>query len=168
MEEIILCGKCNKLKGKEEGCCNCGRPSLYSEEILVKAREYIDSCEDENVQMVKQVNEKKGYELFENKVKVKLPTIEGLALHLQINKTTVYEWRKVYEEFTNLIEELLQKQANALINNGLSGDYNSTIAKVLLTKHGYREGQDITTNDKDLPIPILGGQTNVHQDDSSK
>jgi hypothetical protein len=26
-----------------------------------------------------------------------------------------------------------------LINNGLSGDYNPTIAKVLLSKHGYRE-----------------------------
>ena len=32
-----------------------------------------------------------------------------------------------------------------------------TIAKVLLTKHGYREGIDQTTNDKDLPTPILGG-----------
>ncbi len=33
------------------------------------------------------------------------------------------------------------------MNNGLSGDYNPTIAKVLLTKHGYREGIEATGKD---------------------
>jgi hypothetical protein len=47
---------------------------------------------------------------------------------------------------------LRAKQADRLLNNGLAGTYNSTIAKVLLTKHGYREGIDATTNDKDIGI----------------
>ena len=161
---VIYCGKCNKPKGKEEGSCKCGRPTDYSEEILIKTREYIDNCEDEDVQKVKQSNEEKGYEMYENKVKVKLPTIEGLARYLGINKTTIYEWCKIHSEFSNYIDELMAKQAERLVNNGLSGDYNSTIAKVLLTKHGYREGIDQTTNDKDLPVPIYGGQSSTTKD----
>ena len=31
-----------------------------------------------------------------------------------------------------------------LINKGLSGDHNPTIAKVLLTEHGYREGTELS------------------------
>ena len=55
-----------------------------NEEILHKTREYIDSCEDEDRQLVKQSNEGKGYEMYENKIKVNLPTIEGLALYLKV------------------------------------------------------------------------------------
>jgi len=118
------------------------RPVEYKEEYVSKTIEYINSCEDS-------INEI-------GKLVVKLPSIEGLALYLDINKTTVYEWEKTYDEFSNVIDTLRGKQAEKLLNNGLSNTYNSTIAKVLLTKHGYREGIDQTTNDKDLPTPILG------------
>lgn len=83
--------------------------------------------------------------------KVKIPTVEGLALFLGITRETLYNWEKLYPEFFSIMERLRQKQADALISNGLSGDYNPTIAKVLLTKHGYREGQEISGPDgKDL------------------
>lgn len=126
-----------------------GRPTDYSEEIVTKAQEYIDSCEDEEYDYHKTRGDKS--DSYEYKVKVKLPTIEGLAFFLRIDKTTIYEWEKKYPKFSNVINDLRSKQANMLINKGLSGDYNPTIAKVLLTKHGYREGLDQTTNDKDLP-----------------
>lgn len=111
------------------------RPTIYSDEIITKTQEYIDLCED-------------------TEGKVRLPTIEGLAFHLKIHKDTIHTWRKEEDkqEFSDLIEELLSKQGDRLVNKGLSGDYNPTIAKVLLTKHGYREGIDATTNDKDLPF----------------
>ena len=151
-----ICGRCNKPKGNGEGFCNCGRPPKYNQEIIDKTREYIDCCEDENQQLIKQSGDNKngGYESFENKLKVNLPTLEGLAYHLKVNKDTIQEWRKDHSEFSVLITELLAKQAKELINKGLSGDYNPTIAKVLLTKHGYREGIDQTTNDKEISIPI--------------
>lgn len=128
-----------------------GRPTEYKEDILVKAKEYIDSCEDEETQKVKQSNNNKGYEMYYNKIKVNLPTIEGLAVYLEISRDTIYDWEKKYKEFSDIIERLRAKQANALINNGLSGDYNATIAKVLLTKHGYREGiEQMGKDGKDL------------------
>lgn len=119
------------------------RPTIYNEDILKKAQEYLNSCEDEEIEQEK----KEGWITY--KTKAKLPTIEGMAGYLGINKDTIYEWCKVHEEFSDLIESLRNEQADKLINNGLSGSYNSTIAKVLLTKHGYREGLEQTGKDGD-------------------
>jgi len=123
-----------------------GRPTIYSDEILIKTQEYIDLCEDEEVDQVVGMSAK-GTELYKNKLKVNLPTIEGLAYHLNINKDTIYEWCKVHGGFSDVIDNLRAKQARELVSKGLSGDYNPTIAKVLLSKHGYSEKQevDVTT-----------------------
>jgi hypothetical protein len=118
------------------------RPVEYNQSYVENTKVYLESCEDtigENGRLI-----------------VKLPSIEGLAVFLDINRTTIYDWESKYEEFSHIIEVLRGKQAEKLLNNGLSGAYNSTISKVILTKHGYREGIDQTTNDKDLPTPILG------------
>jgi len=126
-----------------------GRPIEYSEDILIKAKEYINSCVDEEDEYHKTRGDKSdGYERL---IKVKLPTIEGLAVYLGIARHTVYDWQEKYPDFLRIIDELQAIQADRLINNGMSGDYNPTIAKVLLTKHGYREGQEISgPNGKDL------------------
>lgn len=117
-----------------------GRPSEYQGELTIAAtRAYIDSCVDEYKQIVKQENEEKGYTMYENKLQVNIPTIEGLAIHLKINRDTVYAWKKTFAEFSDIVEELLANQANRLLNKGLSGDYNPTIAKLMASKHGYIE-----------------------------
>jgi hypothetical protein len=114
-----------------------GRPIEYNEDVVIRARAYLEECVDEPYQLTRTDGDKST--TFENKIKVKLPTIEGLALYLKIHRDTVYQWEKEYTEFSDIISELRHKQAESLINNGLSGDYNPTIAKVLLSKHGYRE-----------------------------
>src|SRR5262245_56455965 len=102
-----------------------GRPTKYSSKMLTAAEEYIASCEDEEVQVTKQTGENKagGYEMFDNKLKVNLPTIEGLATHLNVNRDTLYEWAKQHDDFSDMLERLKEVQAARLINNGLSGDY---------------------------------------------
>lgn len=117
------------------------RPTVFTEDILTKTQEYIDSCEDQIENVI--AAESDSFTKYQMRIKVKLPTIEGLARYLKIHKDTVYTWRKEKPEFSDLIDDLLAKQAEALISNGLSGDYNSTIAKVLLTKHGYTDKQEI-------------------------
>ncbi|HEY4503194.1 MAG TPA: terminase small subunit [Candidatus Paceibacterota bacterium] len=114
-----------------------GRPTEYSENILSKSREYVDSCVDELEDRPKTVGTKSTS--YERVIKVNLPTIEGLASHLGLARSTLYEWKDKYTEFSDILEILLAHQATALINNGLSGDYNATIAKLLLMKHGYKE-----------------------------
>lgn len=125
------------------------RPTILTAELKEKAKLYILECEDKEVDYHKTRGEKSDG--FERIIKVKLPTIEGLALYLGINRDTLYDWETKDSEFSDILNTLRAKQADMLINNGLSGNYNPTIAKVLLTKHGYREGIEQTGKDgKDL------------------
>lgn len=107
-----------------------GRPTSYSPGLLDKANEYLDKLPEDEV----------------------IPSIEGLALFIGITRTTVYDWRKDEEkaDFSYIVEEVLAKQARSLLNNGLNGKFSPAITKVILTKHGYREGVDHTTNEKDI------------------
>jgi hypothetical protein len=120
-----------------------GRPSEYSEEILTKAKEYLDSCEDETEKVVEMANEEKGYEKYRNKLKVNLPSVAGLAIYLEVARSTVYEWGEQHKEFSDILEKILAEQEKRLIENGLSGDYNPQIAKLVLGKHGYHDKQDV-------------------------
>lgn len=130
--------------------CTCGRPTLYNEDILKKLQKYIDEAEDEELEVVSAIS-LKGTEMYRRKLKVHLPTVEGAALYLGISKRTIYDWEEIHPAFLHLMEDLRAKQARMLMENGLNGDYNPTIAKVLLSKHGYREGIEQTgLNGKDL------------------
>lgn len=111
------------------------RPTKYNDEILKKTVAYIASCEDD----------------LKNRI-VNLPSIEGLSYEIGVRRNTIYDWCKQHEEFSNIIEDLLAKQAKVLLSNGLAGTYNPTITKLILSKHGFREGLDVTTNDKDITI----------------
>ncbi len=113
-----------------------GRPTEYDATKIAKAtNKYVEDC-------------KRQYYL---------PTVEGLAVHLCVARSTIYEWAKVHPEFSDILEALLAAQGSQLIQNGLKGDYNPTITKLMLTKHGYTDKQDITTEGKALPTPIYGG-----------
>ena len=112
------------------------RPSEYNDQILVKAREYLDNLPEDEV----------------------VHSIEGLADALGITRPTIYDWisQADKEEFSYIVEKVRQSQGKKLVNKGLSGDFNSKIAAVMLSKHGYREGHELTGKDgKDLPTPIL-------------
>lgn len=130
-----------------------GRPPIYNKQIISKAKEYLKSCKDEEVQKVKQENEEKGYVMYENVFNVKIPTKGGLAVALNIARDTLYDWASKYKEFSDIMERLGAEQEERLINNGLSGRYNSTLSKVLLSKHGYREGLEHSGEDG-APIKV--------------
>jgi hypothetical protein len=148
-----------EVEEEEKPIRTVGRPTDFSQEMVDKAWEYIDSCKDEEVQEIKQESEEKGYVMYDNKLKVKIPTVGGLARYLRVARSTIYLWGEKHPEFSDIIEILGAEQEDRLINKGLGGDYNPTISKVLLSKHGYREkiDQDLTSGGK--PIPIYGGQS---------
>jgi len=100
-----------------------GRPSKYTEETIPKTLEYMKKWES------------LGH---------KIPSIAGLAVHLKVRRDTIHEWRKEEgkEEFSDIIENLLALQELTLSGNGLSGDFNATISKLILTKHGYSDKVD--------------------------
>lgn len=132
-----------------------GRPIEYNPKIIDKANEYLEFCIDEQYDWTKTNGDKSVS--YEHRIIVRLPSIEGLARYLGVARSTVYKWKEEYPEFSDILEEILSEQADRLISNGLSGDYNPTISKLILTKHGYSDKQEITGADgKDLmPTPIL-------------
>ena len=131
------------------------RPTKYDRKFIGEIDIYLKENQDEEVQVVKQSNDKKGYEMYDQKLKVRLPTIEGFALFIEINKDTLYEWAKKHDKFSDALEKIRIEQQKRLLNMGLSGEYNSTIAKLILSSnHGMREKSDMTTDGEKLS-PVL-------------
>lgn len=120
-----------------------GRPSEYKEEYIKKVDEYLSTKEDEEIEREK----KDGW--YEYKLRANLPTIEGFARFIGVNKTSLYEWEKKHPKFSNALEEIRVEQKERLINYGLSGDYNSTIAKLILSSnHGMSDKQELDHTSK--------------------
>lgn len=103
-----------------------GRPTKFDPQVLYpKIDEYLEECSREQTE---------------------LPTTEGLALKLGVNKSTLFEWDKKYPEFSNYLKKLADKQKNQLINDGMYGgkDVNASMAIFLLKAiHGLHEAPTI-------------------------
>ena len=107
-----------------------GRPSKYTPELLDMAREYIDGGWKDTGRVI--------------------PSHIGLALHLGISTSALYSWGKDDEksEFVDILARIMGLQHEELINNGLTGDFNSAITKLVLGKHGYHERQEVDMSAK--------------------
>lgn len=115
-----------------------GRPSEYDPKFIQSVDEYLATRQDQEVDTYE--SEKSGKTIYSSKIKVNLPTIEGFAAFIGVNKTTLYEWEKIHPDFSNALEAIRTEQHTRLLDNGLSGDYNSTIAKLILSSnHGMAE-----------------------------
>jgi hypothetical protein len=108
-----------------------GRPTILNDDLVNQAWEYLDNCSEVSNGSL-------------------LPTIEGLALSLHCHRDTLYSWAEENTDFSDILEELKQAQAQKLMQNGLYNRYNPTIAKLLLSKHGYIEQKDVTSGGEKL------------------
>lgn len=112
---------------------NEGRPTDYTEELLSKAQAYLDES----------IDNKEFY-----------PSIAELSFELDIARKTIYEWigQEDKKQFSDIVEKILTLQEIRLSENGLQGKYNSSITKLMLTKHGYTDKQDVTSDGKAIPV----------------
>lgn len=123
-----------------------GRPTKYQEYFINKVDEYLASCVDwykevlKTRQMIDDDGKIKEVITNESVKKVSLPTIEWFAMYLNVNKTSLYEWSKEYPLFSNALDKITSEQKKRVLENWLSGDYNPTIAKLILShNHGMKE-----------------------------
>lgn len=147
-----------------------GRPTKYKgEETLKLAEEYIQECKDEFEEVVESINEKTGRERFKQRLIVKLPKAEGLALRLGVSRKILYDWAEKYPKFRDILERINSIQADRVINMALAGNYNPLIAKLLLGKHGYSEKQEVEHSGKDgSPLAILLKEISNEKEDLAK
>ncbi len=113
-----------------------GRPTDYREEFVDKVYEYLEEIET---------------------YKNKLPTIQGFALFIGTSVDSIERWKDLYSDFCGALDELKNKQAQQLINDGIyNREANSTIIKLLLqNNHGMKERTDNTSNDETIVIPTI-------------
>ncbi len=124
-----------------------GRPTKYNEEALAMANEYVHGGWMEMAHAI--------------------PSAPRLALLLGVNKTTLYEWASKHPEFSNVLDDMNAAQEATLLDNGLLGEYNSNIVKLVLGKHGYSEkmDQNLTSTDGSMRPTVIEvvGVTSSHE-----
>jgi len=110
-----------------------GRPTKYNEGILEQSKEYL-------------ANYKEHDDI--------IPSIVGLAIVLNLSKSTIYDWasHEDKQEFSDMLDKIQYKQEQILIRGGLGGEFNAAITKLVLTKHGYhdRVDSDVTSGGKEI------------------
>ena len=113
-----------------------GRPSLYTPELLEAARAYVDGA----------------WERYGDAY----PQISSIASYIGISRETVHAWVKDVDkvEFSDIISDLMQKQESMLFNRAIIGEFNSTITKLALTKHGYTDKSENTIQGGENPLTI--------------
>ena len=94
-----------------------GRPTKYNDELQAEADRYV-------------------YEWAEHD---SIPSRVGLCCFLGISKQTSFEWAKHYPDFLATLEAVEALQEREAVNKGLTGDFNSTITKLVLANHGYSD-----------------------------
>lgn len=115
------------------------RPTDYKEEYIKEVDVYLAITQDEYYDYVKSETEwvKSRGRSREQKIKVKLPTIEGFAKHLWVVKNTIYDRQKKYPLFSDALEKIAEEQKTRLLENGLNWNYNPTIAKLVLSANHW-------------------------------
>ena len=113
----------------DQGKRPIGRPSKYDDAVQKIAEDYCDN-----------------YTNYGDVV----PTVVGLALAMDVATNTVYNWaNEDNPDFLRIFTRVEQLQHKGLVNGGLLGDFNPAIAKMMLTKHGYSDKQELAHTNPD-------------------
>lgn len=96
------------------------RPSKWSEELEALALDYIDNWDKTGKDVV--------------------PSVVGLCAYINVAKSTIYKWADENKgNFSDIVSQINESQEQFLVGGGLKGDYNASIAKLMLIKHGYHD-----------------------------
>ena len=115
-----------------------GRPSKYTPEVLMKAKEYVEN-----------------YENYGDTI----PSIAGLCQEIDLSRETVHAWAKDKnkKQFSDIIKALSFAQERKLLNGGLTSQLNPTITKLVLSKHGYHDNPQGNQGNSGITVQVNRG-----------
>jgi hypothetical protein len=95
-----------------------GRPTKLTDELKARAKEYLYAYETQGDA---------------------IPSAAGLACWLGISKASVYNYGEQDADFLDTLSAIQAKQEVVTLNKGITGEFNSTISKLVLANHGYSD-----------------------------
>lgn len=122
---------------------NRGALTTYKTEYAgKKLDEYLNYCEKGHEPTLIPTNA--SYLMLHN---AKIPTQKGFAKFLKVSRKSFDTWAIAHTEFALVLDRIHDEQEEFLINNGLSGRYNATMAKLILgVNHGFVERKETHSN----------------------
>lgn len=135
-----------------------GRPTLYDPIMIEAVKTYIEECPN------------------------KIPSLAGLSLVLDISKRTLLYWKSLdpneidpekypdFEEFLHQLDRLSAFQEIIVLEQGLNGDWNSHICKLILHQHGYNDSQNLNLagqTENRTPITVITFKPEDYHNDSN-
>lgn len=111
------------------------RPTHYNQEIAEEAWRYVEEYASH------------GHAV---------PSVVGLCSAINRSRSTIYQWAEDKgKEFADILAAINEKQELVTFNESLTGNYNASIAKLLLGKHGYHDKVDNTHAGGETPMAVI-------------
>jgi hypothetical protein len=151
-EKLSIAGKGNKNSVGNNG----GRPTKYKKTFPKMILEYLKECTEEYQQLIRSTSTERFGEStsYDNILRIKLPKFSDICILLDVSKESLKSWSHIYPEFSLALRKVLMTQESMLLDGGVSGRYNSTIAKLILSSnHGYA---DILKPDQPTKVDDVG------------
>ncbi|MGJ8516633.1 terminase small subunit [Carnimonas bestiolae] len=78
-----------------------------------------------------------------------VPSVAGLSRYMGVDRSTIYAWGEEDRDFSYILEAILAEQEQLLISKGLRNEYNASLVKLMLGKHGYSEKAEVDNTSSD-------------------
>lgn len=114
-----------------------GRPTLYTNELDQAAKDYVNG----------------GYEENDHP----FPSIVGMAVVLNIAKSTLYQWAEDERgDISDTLDKCQDFQEVKVLHGSITNQLNPTISKLVLANFGYHDKQDTTLGgNTENPLTLL-------------
>ncbi len=109
-----------------------GRPTTYTDAVLLELPKYIDECAR----------------------KKSLPKRVGFALFIGVAKATLWAWDKKFPQLHEALLMLDSIQEDIVLDGALYNKMNAVIAKLVLANHGYFDKQMVDSTNTNLNTDI--------------
>lgn len=134
-----------------------GRPTKYDPKYCQELLEFFDRPPYE-VKTKKIITKKGDVMEIEYEAPSDLPTMEGFARKIGVDRATLFRWEQEYPDFCNTATRARAMQYDILVTNGLKGHYEKTVTVFVaknLTDLKDKKEVDITSGGDKIGVGAM-------------